>query len=334
MKKGLIALALTFWLVLPLSVLLIAGAADAAGPCGAGGTAHDVNGIHLDAEQLGNAATIVGVIQHQTLSARAATISLATAMQESTLHNDQTQRDHDSIGLFQQRVSIYGADVAGDPVRSTSAFLAKLVRIPNWQILPLTEVAADVQNPRADLRGEYAKWEPLAQNLTVQLWAGAVTTCGNGTDDPAASTGGGIPAGYELPSAGQARTAVAFALAQIGKPYVFGAEGPDSYDCSGLMMAAWAAAGVNIPRVTSTQVRFGVAVPGLAALQPGDLIFIPGSDGTTTEPGHVGMYIGVADGKQYLVQAPHTGDVVKVTPVSSWGNQIAAIRRPIDKSPI
>src|SRR5207253_1163153 len=105
--------------------------------------------------------------------------------------------------------------------------------------------------------------------------------------------------------------------------------GPNAWDCSSLVQRAWAAAGVPIPRVSGEQSRFGLPVPGLAAMKPGDLIFIPGSDGTASDPGHVGMYIGDAGGQQYLVQAPHTGDVVKVTPVSNWGNQIVAIRRPV-----
>jgi cell wall-associated NlpC family hydrolase len=93
-------------------------------------------------------------------------------------------------------------------------------------------------------------------------------------------------------------------------------------------MAAWAHAGVHIPRVTGDQAHTGTMVASLDAMQPGDLIFIPGSDGSMTKPGHVGMYIGRgADGRQYLVQAPHSGTVVQVTPV--WTpQQIAAIRRP------
>jgi hypothetical protein len=143
--------------------------------------------------------------------------------------------------------------------------------------------------------------------------------------------GGGVPAGYALPSNAQQAAAVSFALAQLGKPYVFGAEGPNAYDCSGLLMAAWAHANVHIPRVTADQVHTGVAVDGVAAMQPGDLIFIPGAEGTMANPRHVGMYIGRDDtGRQWLVQAPHTGDHVKTTLVSAFG-RIATIRRPLIK---
>ena len=85
---------------------------------------------------------------------------------------------------------------------------------------------------------------------------------------------------------------MAFALAQVGKRYVFGAKGPDTFDCSGLMQAAWAAAGVGISAGTLAQIHDGVAVAGLADLAPGDLLFTPGSLGTPTNPRHVGIYAG------------------------------------------
>ncbi|WP_018256006.1 C40 family peptidase [Salinispora mooreana] len=328
--------ALVVWLAVPMTIIMIAATTASAGQnCGPGGTATTVEDVDLSAEQLANAQLIVGVVRQQQLPARAAVIALATAMQESTLRNLPHlggNNDHDSIGLFQQRISIYGAATAGDPVKSTTAFLAKLVTQDNWQTRPLTDVAADVQIPRADLRGEYAQWETLAHALTERFWPGAaaVMVCSGGAGDPALTAGGGIPDGYQLPNNAQQHAAVGFALAQLGEPYVFGANGPDTWDCSSLMQQAWAAAGVAIPRVTYNQVDTGVAVPGLAAIQPGDLIFIPGSLGTPSTPRHVGMYIGVGgDGKHYLVQAPSSGDVVKVTAVSSWASQIVAIRRPV-----
>jgi len=152
----------------------------------------------------------------------------------------------------------------------------------------------------------------------------------DGGDGLADGEGGGIPDGFVFPSNAQQAIAVSFALAQLGKPYKLGAAGPDAYDCSGLVMKAWAAAGVSIPRTTKYQVNTGVAVPSIAAMQPGDLILIPGSDGTMAHPGHVGMYIGRDNtGRQWLVQAPHTGTVVRTTLVSAWADEIAAIRRPL-----
>ncbi|MFF2811747.1 NlpC/P60 family protein [Streptomyces sp. NPDC058000] len=102
-------------------------------------------------------------------------------------------------------------------------------------------------------------------------------------------------------SSTKAQKALAFARAQIGKPYVWGATGPSSYDCSGLTQAAWKAAGVDLPRTTWDQVKVGSRV-GTSDLQPGDLVFF------FNDISHVGMYIG---GGQ-MIHAPHPGASVRV----------------------
>lgn len=120
-------------------------------------------------------------------------------------------------------------------------------------------------------------------------------------------SGGSTTAVYTGPTATQAQKAVAFAYAQLGKPYQWGATGPGSYDCSGLMQAAWASAGVAIPRDTYSQVAGLPSVP-LSSLQPGDLIFFDGD-------GHVAMYVGGG----MIIDAPRTGlSVEKVSLSSSW----------------
>jgi len=144
------------------------------------------------------------------------------------------------------------------------------------------------------------------------------------TPPPPPVPGPGLPAGYMGPANPQQGAVVGFALAQLGKPYVYGATGPDSFDCSGLMLRAWQAAGVTIPRTSQAQSRSGAPVAGIAEMQPGDLIFIPGSDGTASDPGHVGMYIG--DGQ--LVNASEPGVPIRVDTVARWQTQIVGIRRP------
>lgn len=101
------------------------------------------------------------------------------------------------------------------------------------------------------------------------------------------------------PASGGAAAAVATAEAQVGKPYVYGAAGPNSFDCSGLMMFAWRAGGVSLPHSAQAQYSSTTRVP-LNALQPGDILFF-GSN--TSSIGHDAMYIG---GGQ-MVEAPHTG---------------------------
>ncbi|MEU8136247.1 C40 family peptidase [Streptodolium elevatio] len=108
-----------------------------------------------------------------------------------------------------------------------------------------------------------------------------------------------------VPASGRAAVAVDFAMDQRGKPYGWGKAGPSSFDCSGLMQAAWAKANVKLPRTTWDQVKVGSPV-SKSQLQPGDLIFF------YSDISHVGMYIG--DGK--MVHAPRPGSVIKVAPIT------------------
>jgi cell wall-associated NlpC family hydrolase len=129
--------------------------------------------------------------------------------------------------------------------------------------------------------------------------------------------GGTTTATYTGPTSTQADQAVAFAYAQLGKPYQWGATGPDSFDCSGLAQAAWAAAGVSIPRDTYEQ---WAALPHIASsdIQPGDLLYYDGV-------GHVAMYVG--DG--YIIDAPQTGlDVEKIPMDTEWyaANFVGAVQ--------
>ncbi|MET9806933.1 C40 family peptidase [Streptomyces halstedii] len=120
----------------------------------------------------------------------------------------------------------------------------------------------------------------------------------------------------------QGGEAVRYAVEQIGKPYVWGAEGPESYDCSGLTSTAWAAAGRAIPRTSQEQWRRLPHVP-VSALRPGDLVvYFP-------EATHVALYIG--DGQ--VVQAPRPGTEVKVSPVAS-NPLLGAVRPDPDGEPL
>jgi cell wall-associated NlpC family hydrolase len=137
--------------------------------------------------------------------------------------------------------------------------------------------------------------------------------------------------GYTAAS-GQGLAAVAAAETALGTPYHYGGSCTDPHgsdpsgwcDCSSLAQMAWRAAGVNLPRTTYQQVYAGTPVTSVSQLQPGDLIFIPGSDGTAASPGHVGIYVG----NGWLIDAPYTGAVVRFEKVSGWQSQIVAMRRP------
>jgi peptidoglycan DL-endopeptidase CwlO len=117
------------------------------------------------------------------------------------------------------------------------------------------------------------------------------------------------------PASGRAGAAIAFAKAQLGKPYQWGADGPGSYDCSGLTMMSWRQAGVSLPH--SSQQQYGVLpkVPR-SALQPGDLVFF----GSPIH--HVGIYVG----NDQMIDAPNTGEVVRYDSINRMGDYAGAGR--------
>ena len=110
----------------------------------------------------------------------------------------------------------------------------------------------------------------------------------------AAATGGS-----RAPSRAAAQ-AIAYAQRQIGLPYLWGGTGPDAFDCSGLAMQAYAAAGISIPRTSQEQWAAG---PQASTPEPGDLVFFAGADGTVTSPGHVG----IVTGPHTMIEAYGTG---------------------------
>lgn len=322
--------------VLMLGIALAAEASGALSPasaplvtsCGSGPVKAGVSidGVAtLDAVQIGDAQIIYNVAADLQLPQRAAVIAIATAMQESHLRN-LPGGTADSLGLFQQRPSQGWGSPAEimNPVYAASAFYSRLVQVPGWQALPPTVAAQHVQ--RSATPGAYAQWEALATALT-DTFSGAATAClaDEGGRIPAAGTTD-LPTGFTLPPGTPAtvQIAIAYAVAQLGKPYLWGGTGPTGYDCSGLVMMAYRAAGISLPRTTFQQVLVGTAVYSLNQLKPGDLLFSAGSDGTPTDPGHVGMYIGTS----LVIEAPQTGEPVMITPLGGyWRQNTVAIRR-------
>ncbi|MGW2177388.1 NlpC/P60 family protein [Streptomyces sp. NPDC001732] len=142
---------------------------------------------------------------------------------------------------------------------------------------------------------ELAKQQAAAEADRKAEEAAKEADSGSGT-----GTGTGTGTGSDSDATTQAEKVLAFARAQIGKPYVWGATGPDSYDCSGLTQAAWRAAGVDLPRTTWDQVKIGTRV-ATADLRPGDLVFF------YDDISHVGIYKG--DGM--MIHAPKPGANVR-----------------------
>ncbi|MEU4205341.1 bifunctional lytic transglycosylase/C40 family peptidase [Streptomyces sp. NPDC026294] len=133
------------------------------------------------------------------------------------------------------------------------------------------------------------------------------------------------PSPTPLPAGKGAARAIAAAKTALGTWYRWGGDcvapytGQNGCDCSSLTKMAWAAAGVNLPRVTYDQVRVGKPVASISQLRPGDLLF---SVGSASHPEHVGMFIGNGQ----VIEAPHTGAQVRIKPMSWWTHQIVAMR--------
>lgn len=200
----------------------------------------------------------------------------------------------------------------------------------------LTEDQSNLGHQKAQLATETKRLQALKRQIETKLADSrrllarldgsqrrAIAQMGGSGDQRAIAD-----AGIEVPATGllhcedvgidttdaQARAALNFACAQIGKPYRWGGSGPGSYDCSGLSMAAYAKAGISLPHNAAMQAQEGTSV-SQSNLQPGDLLFFNGYN-------HMGIYVG----KGLMVHAPHTGDVVRIASARLDGRLIKAVR--------
>jgi cell wall-associated NlpC family hydrolase len=178
---------------------------------------------------------------------------------------------------------------------------------------------------RNKLASELAAAESKASSLKAARQAALAAAAA----ERAAAAAGGPSGSSQVPawawnsgaSAGQGDVAANWALTQLGKPYLWGGAGPDSYDCSGLTMVAWAHAGVQLLHYTGYQWQEGPHVP-LSQLRRGDLLFYATN---TSDPGtihHVAIYIGHA----MMVNAPYTGAFVRIDSMYQPGGLIGAVR--------
>lgn len=121
---------------------------------------------------------------------------------------------------------------------------------------------------------------------------------------------------------------VANARAELGRPYIYGATGPDDFDCSGLVQFVFGKAGLSVPRVSSAQFTFGSQIQA-ADLAPGDLVFSEWSGDDVPHHGHVAIYAG--NGK--IIEAPHPGGVVQEVPLdSNYLAHVDGYTRPVGLS--
>jgi cell wall-associated NlpC family hydrolase len=187
------------------------------------------------------------------------------------------------------------------------AALEQLQSKVKGELATLVKQAEDERKAReaAAARAQYeAQLQQAAQAAQQAGWTGGGS---GGSGDPGSSAA--APA-TPPPSSGDVSAVLAYAYAQLGKPYCYAGVGPSCYDCSGLSMMAWAQAGVSMPHGSYAQQAMFPAV-SMSELQPGDLVFWDG---------HVGIYVGSGS----VLHAPHTGTVVQITPI--WPGVIGAVR--------
>lgn len=206
------------------------------------------------------------------------------------------------------------ADRAGDrqsatiaSVRRELAEIGRLHAESTGKLADLRSHEAALKRHRTTVQGKLADAQALLARLTAEQRR-AYEAQGAGRQD------GSAPAGARADRAqvrgpvsapnSRAAQAIAFAYGAIGKPYVWGATGPNAYDCSGLTQAAWRSAGVSLPRTTYTQINAGQRV-SRSELAPGDLVFF------YSGISHVGLYIG--GGK--MIHAPRPGAPVRIAPI-------------------
>ena len=186
--------------------------------------------------------------------------------------------------------------------RAFQTEMARLRKVEQQREQQVKRLAAEKDKVEQLVR----RTQSLLDELRAAAGAGAIDGI-----DPGLSPGELPP----LPSGGGAAAAVRYAYAQLGKPYAFGADGPDSFDCSGLTMMAWRQAGIALPHSAAAQYSIGRHVTR-SELQPGDLIF------RYSPISHVAIYVG--GGMQ--IAATHTGSTIKLQS-ASWG-EIVGYSRP------
>jgi cell wall-associated NlpC family hydrolase len=249
------------------------------------------------------------------LDAQSAT-ELATREQYTTLAAD---RDHQLVAqLAAAREDLAARKATAEDARASAAKTEQQIQSAKDDIVAGDKKQRDLLS---QVKGEIAVLvaQQEADRVARETAAAQARMATATTQAPATNNGGGggtvsrgdtsadtTPRAVPAPSGGAA-TAIAYAQAQLGKPYCYAGVGPDCYDCSGLTMMAWGQAGVGMPHGSTEQYNMFPHVP-LSQAQPGDLI---------VWDGHVGLYIGGG----MMIHAPHTGTVVQVAPIygTPWG---------------
>jgi cell wall-associated NlpC family hydrolase len=310
-----IAIAAAGAFLLPIVLVAAAASAIASALFGGGasslsdcspprGTATATSLAGYQPDQMTNAATIVAVAKQLHVPQQGQVAAIAAALQESGLRN-LDHGDRDSLGLFQQRPSQGWGTPAQimNPTYAATQFYQHLLAIPDWQQLSVNDDAQAVQ--RSGFPNAYGPHEPAAREIVAAVTG---STCVPGPNTTLAALGTG-DCNHVQALNPAALTAITYACHQRGVPYAWGGNGPTQgggFDCSGLTAAAYAAAGITLPRTADSQYRAGPHVPAGQPLFPGDLVFF----GSEQYVHHVGLYIGAG----LMIDASDFGQPVQSQP--------------------
>ncbi|XVS65422.1 C40 family peptidase [Actinosynnema sp. CA-299493] len=270
------------------------------GPWGGGGEEKGRREAErLTDEQRTTVANIISIGRERRLSPLAWQVAIQAGMTESGLRS-LDYGDRDSLGIFQMRPSMgWGTpQQVTDPHYAINKFYDVLLKLPDWEQQRPGDSAQDVE--RSAFPDRYHNWEAMAAFLISK--EGDVS-------DPA---GCGENVGQYLLASNAAGTAIEFTKQQLGEPYLWGGNGPDAWDCSGILVKAFGAAGVKIPRVANDQYMSGGAYLPVREAKAGDLIFWATNPANPVTVHHVAMYLG----NDEYIHAPQTGDVVKISKVN------------------
>ncbi|MGC9382361.1 NlpC/P60 family protein [Streptomyces sp. MH13] len=173
----------------------------------------------------------------------------------------------------------------------------------------LASTRTELGNKKKEVQGKLASAQKLLNTLTAQEKAALQDEEQRSTrsSERQALSGTGAPSGK--PASGRAAAAFAAAQSKIGSPYVWGATGPSSFDCSGLTSWAYAQAGVAIPRTSEAQTGAGTRISSMSQLQVGDLVFF------FNDLHHVGLYAGNGQ----VLHAPRSGTLVRYESMNTIG---------------
>ncbi|MBC7594504.1 MAG: C40 family peptidase [Kineosporiaceae bacterium] len=253
----------------------------------------------------------------EAMAARIDRFTASTVVYNSAAHRAATAAKKQGRALANQvkaRTAIDSAIARAESAvkAATTERVVLLHQLANVQGIPLADVTS--RQDKIDRTLDAQPGTPVAHDRVV-------SDPGNSPSAPSPDPKPSDPPTTAAPkppvinappaSSSKVETAIAFARAQLGDPYEWGASGPNSWDCSGLTMKAWAAAGVSIPHYAGAQYTSTKAVP-VNDIQRGDLLFW--SDGSVASIYHDALYLG---GGQ-MIQAPRTGRNVEIVPLSYW----------------